>query len=209
MSSTTSTSITKAAALAHVQAIIAGTLKHFPNGSFTIGNTTYTSASLIQVLQGLETAMQARNVAETGAKDALTAEQTAQAQLGPIFRAYRRIVYASFANATQTLADFGLAPLKARTPLTTQQLAVRAAKAKATRVARGTTSKKQKLAVKGDVTGVTVTPVTAPTPAKPPSPAPPVTAAPTSPAPPVTAAPTPAQPGTTSSSAPIAGVASK
>jgi hypothetical protein len=208
MSRTTSTSITKAAALAHVQAIIAGTTKHFPNGSFTIGSTTYTSASLIQVLQGLETAMQARNAAETGAKDALTAEQATQAQVGPILRAYQRIVYASFAGATQTLADFGLAPPKARTPLTTQQLAARAAKAKATRLARGTTSKKQKLAVKGDVTGVIVTPVTEPAPAKPTSPAPPVATAPTSPAPPVTPAPAPAQPGTTTSSAPIAGTAS-
>jgi hypothetical protein len=54
------TSKTKAAALAHVLALIAGTTKHFPNGSFTIGSTTYTAASLIQVLQGLADAMLAR-----------------------------------------------------------------------------------------------------------------------------------------------------
>ena len=175
MSTTTST--TKAAALAHVQALIAGTTKHFPSGSFTIGNTAYTSASLVQVLQGLANAMLARNAAQSGAKDALTAEQAAQAQIGPILRAYERLVLAAFANATQTLADFGLTPPKARPPLTAQQLAVRAAKAKATRAARGTTSKKKKLAVKGDVTGVVVTPVTAPTAATPVAPAPPVTPA--------------------------------
>jgi hypothetical protein len=62
------------------------------------------------------------------------------------------------------------------------QLAARAAKAAATREARGTTSKKQKLAVKGNVTGVTVTPVTAPSAAPSPS------AQPASPAP--AAAPT-------------------
>ena len=196
-----SMSTTKAAALAHVQAIIAGTTKHIPNGSFTFGNTTYTSASLIQVFQGLVSAMQARNAAETGAKDALTAEQAAQAQTVPILRAYERLVLATFASATQTLADFGLTPPKARTPLTAQQLAARAAKAKATRVARGTTSKKQKLAVKGDVTGVVVTPVTSSTAARPASPAPLVTQ--------LTPAPAPAQPGTTTSSAPIAGVATK
>ncbi len=154
-----STSTTKAAVLAHVQAIIAGTTKHFPNGSFTLGNITYTSASLIQVFESLVSAMQARNVAETGAKDALTAEQAAQAQIVPILRAYERLVLAAFASASQTLADFGLTPPKARTPLTAQQLAARAAKARATRIARGTTSKKKKLAVKGDVTGVVVTPV--------------------------------------------------
>ena len=189
-----STSKTKAAALAHVQALIAGTQKHLPNGSFTLGTTTYTSASLIQVLQGLVSAMQAQNVAEAGAKDALAAEQVTQTQVGPILRAYERLVLATFASATQTLADFGLAPPKARAPLTAQQRAARAAKAKATRVARGTTSKKQKLAVKGNVTGVTVTPMTAPT-----------AAPPAAPVPPVTPAPPPAQPVTTTSSAPIAG----
>ena len=166
--STTSTK-TKAAALAHVQALIAGTTKHFPNGSFTIGGTVYTAASLIQVFQGLASAMTARNAAEAGAKDALAAEHAAQTQVGPILLAYKRLVHAAFANATQTLADFGLAPPKTRTPLTTEQRAARAAKAKATRTARGTTSKKQKLAVKGNVTGVTVTPVTAPTAATPPA----------------------------------------
>src|SRR6266852_3077682 len=132
MSSTTSTK-TKAAALAQVQAIIAGTTKHFPNGSFTIGGTAYTAASLIQVLQDLVSAMTARNAAEAGARDALAAEHAAQTQVGPILLAYKRLVLAAFANATQTLADFGLVPPKARTPLTAEQLAARAAKAKATR----------------------------------------------------------------------------
>ena len=195
----TSLKPTKAAALAQVQALIAGTTKHFPTGSFTIGNTTYTSASLVQVLQGLVNAMLARNAAETGAKDALKAEQATQTQAGPIVRAYERLVLAAFANATQTLADFGLTPPKARTPLTAQQLAARAAKAKATRVARGTTGKKKKLAVKGDVTGVVVTPLHAPTGAPQAEPAGPV-----SPASP------PAQPATTAPGGPAtAGTATK
>ena len=175
---------TKAAALAHVQALMAGTTKHFPNGSFTLGSTAFTAASLIQVFQGLADAMTARNTAEARAKDALAAEHTAQAQVGPILRTYKRVVVAAFANATQTLVDFGLTPPKARAPLTTEQRAVRAAKAKGTRTARGTTSKKQKLGVKGRVTGVTMTPVLVPTEAT--SPAtpviPPVSPAPSGPA---------------------------
>jgi len=178
--------------LARVQAIIAGTTKHFPNGSFTIGNVVYTSASLIQVLQGLANAMTARNAAEAGAKDALAAAHTAETQVGPIVLAYKRLVLAAFANATQTLADFGLAPPKAHTPFTVEQLAARAAKAKATRAARGTTSKKQKLAIKGNVTGVDVTPITAPTAAKPPA----------APVAPVTPASSPAQAVSTAPSAP-------
>ena len=113
--------------------------------------------------------MTARNTAEAGAKDALAAEQAAQTQVGPIVLAYKRLVLAAFANDAQTLVDFGLAPPKARTPLTTEQRAARTAKGKATRTARGTTSKKQKLTVKGDVTGVVVTPVTTAAPPSPPS----------------------------------------
>jgi hypothetical protein len=199
MSSTTSKSNTKAAALARVQALIAGTQKHFPNGSFTIGSTTYTSAELIQVLQGLANAMLARDAANTGAKDARATEKATQTQVGPIVRAYERLVVAAFANATQTLADFGITPPKARKPLTAQQLAAKAAKAKATRTARGTTSKKKKLAVKGDVTGVTVTPLHAP-PGAP-------QAEPAGPVPP--ASPT-AQPATTAPGGPAtAGTATK
>jgi hypothetical protein len=153
----------KAAALAQVQALIAGTQKHFPSGSFTIGNTTYTTASLVTVFETLTNAMSALNAAQTGAKDALAAEQGARTQVGPIVQAYKHLVLAAFANAAQTLADFGLAPPKAKAPRTIEQKAATAAKAKATRTARGTTSKKQKLTVKGNVTGVTLTPVTAPT----------------------------------------------
>jgi hypothetical protein len=109
------------------------------------------------------------------------AEQAAETQIGPIVKAYERLVLAAFASATQTLADFGLTPPRARTPLTAEQLAARAAKARATRIARGTTSKKQKLAVKGDVTGVTVTPVYAPAAAPQPA-APPLPVTPTPPA---------------------------
>jgi hypothetical protein len=184
--SSTAPNQSKAAALAHVQALIAGTTKHFPNGSFTLGNTTYTTASLVQVLQGLANAMTALNVAQAGAKDALTAAQGAQANVGPIMKAYKKFVLAAFANAAQTLADFGLEPPKVPAPRTSEEKAAAAAKAEATRVARGTTSKKQKLKVKGNVTGVTVTPVIAPT-----------------------AAPPSAQPVSPAPSAPLAGTATK
>ncbi len=104
----------------------------------------------------------------------------------PILRAYAHVVLVAFADATAMLADFGIAPPKARTPMTAEQLAARAAKAKATRIARGTTSKKQKLAVKGDVTGVVVTPVRSQASAAP-----------------------PVQPVTTASSSPIVEAAAK
>jgi len=192
--STTTSNKSKAAALARVQAMIAGTTKHFPSGSFTIGSTVYTSSSLVQVLQGLANAMTARSTAEASAKDARAAEQAVQAQVDPILRAYQHLVLAAFANAAQTLADFGLTPPKARPPMTAEQLAARAAKSRATRAARGTTSKKQKLAVKGRVTGIIVTPVTGTTAAQPPGPA--ASVWPVTPVPSVPSVPPPATPAT-------------
>jgi hypothetical protein len=84
-----------------------------------------------------------------------------------ILRAYRRFLVVTYGNATQTLADYGLSPAKARAPQSSEQKAAAAAKVRATRKARGTTSKKQKAAIKGTVTAPAVTPATAPVPTKP------------------------------------------
>src|SRR5215472_1325812 len=163
MSSTT-TKQTKATTLAHVQALIAGTQKHFPNGQFTLGNVAYTTATLVQLLQGLADALTALSAEQASAKDMRSALKGIEAKVNPVIRDYKRFLLSAFDGATQTLEDFGMQASKARKPLTTEQRATAAAKNRATRTARGTTSKKQKLAVKGDVTGVVVTPVTTGTP---------------------------------------------
>jgi hypothetical protein len=160
--STPNSRLNRAAVLAQVQAIIAGTQKHFPNGSFTFENTAYTTATLVQDLQTLANAITDTNAAHARDQDAVKALKVTQTKLGPLLRDYRRYVISAFTAAPQTLVDFGLQPPKARTPKTTEQKAAAVAKMRATRAARGTASKKQKLAVKGDVTGVTITPVTHP-----------------------------------------------
>jgi hypothetical protein len=187
--------------LALLQALIAGTQKHLASGSFSLVGTSYTAASLVPLLQGLANAITAVNAAQANAKDTVAAMQGIEATVGPLIGAYKRFIHASFASVTQTLADFGLTPPKARAPLTVEQKAAAKAKSEATRLARGTTSKKQKLAITGNVTGVTVTPITAPTAAPPASPAPPVT--PASPASPS------AQPASATPSAPVTGTATK
>ncbi len=150
----------KAAALAQVQALVAGTMKHFPNGTFTLGNTAYTTAALIQSFQSLEKALASLNAAQSSAKDAVTALSSVEATVAPLIRDYKRFLLATFSTATSQLADFGMQAPKARKPLDSEKRTVATAKMKATRVARGTTSKKKKLAVKGNVTGVVVTPIT-------------------------------------------------
>jgi hypothetical protein len=159
----------KATALARVQALIAGTEKHFPNGQFTLGNTTYTTASLVQTLRSLADALAALDVAHASVKDGVVALRATETKVAPVIRDYTTFLRATFSNATAQLGDFGVQALKARQPLVTEKRVVATAKLKATRKARGTTSKKQKLAVKGDVTGVVMTPVTHPAPASPPA----------------------------------------
>jgi len=166
MSGTTSKP-TKAATLARVQALIAGTQKRFPASTFTLGNASFTTASLVQLFQSLADAIAAVNTAQTGARDAVAAMRTVRTNVNPVMAEFTKWLRASFGTAAPALADFGLEPPKARTPMTVEAKAAAVAKRDATRQARGTTSKKQKLAVKGDVTGVVVTPVTAPGPAAP------------------------------------------
>jgi hypothetical protein len=162
------TSKTKADALAFVQALIAGTQKHLPSASFTLDNVPFTTASLVQLFQSLASAMTGQNTAQSNAKDAVATTQGLAAKVDPVIQAYKSYILAQFNTATQTLADFGIEPRKARTPLTVEQKAAAAAKLRATRAARGTTSPKKKLAISGNVTGVTITPTT--TPASPSSP---------------------------------------
>ncbi len=159
---------TKASALARVQALIAGTQKHFPNGQVTFGDATYTAANIVQTLQGLADAFAPVNAAHASVTDTVAALRAMEAKVAPFLRAYTSFLRATFSNAAQ-LGDFGLQAPKARTPVATETRVVATAKSKATRIARGTTSKKQKLAVSGDVTGVIVTPVTRPAPAAPPA----------------------------------------
>jgi hypothetical protein len=112
------TSRTRAAALAAVQALIAGTEKHFPSGSFTLGSTAYTTASLVALLTGVADAMTAVDAAQLAAKHALATLHGAEAQTDPVIQVYVRFLQATFANTMPTLADFGLAPPKVPAPRT-------------------------------------------------------------------------------------------
>ena len=187
---------TKAEALAAVQALIAGTQKHLATGTFTVDNVAYTSASMVALLQSVVDAMNAVNTAQVAAKHALTTAQGIETQVDPVIQAYTRFIQGMFASASPTLADFGLSPRKVPAPRTVEQKAAAAAKARATRAARGTGGKKQKAAVKGNVTGIVVTPITAPPATAPAAPVAPVTPASPSAQPVVTA---------TNGSAPTAG----
>jgi hypothetical protein len=81
--------------------------------------------------------------------------------VAPVIRDYQSYLVSLLGNAPSTLADYGLAPRKVRAPLTSEQKAAAAAKSAATRAARHTMGTVQKKGVKGNVTGVVVTPINA------------------------------------------------
>ncbi len=132
--------------------LVAGTLKHTPNGSFTIGSESFTAANLVQLLQGLADAIAKVDDAKAAWQDALTSLDDEYAKVDPVLRGYQSLLLATYGNAPATLADYGLAPRRARKPLDSEKRAAATAKMRATRIARGTGGKKQKAAIKGDVT---------------------------------------------------------
>jgi len=94
----------------------------------------------------------------------LAAEKTQAPPLRSLMAALVAYVKVTYSASPDVLADFGIAPKKAATPLTTEEKVVAVARRVSTRSARGTTGKKAKQAIKGDVVNVILTPVKAPPP---------------------------------------------
>jgi hypothetical protein len=142
-------------------AMIAGTQKHFSSvPQLTFGEGTLTPAQVEAQLQALATLRSDVNAARIVMEAKLSAERAKSPALRAFLRDYVSFVMATFGKSPETLADFGLKPRKAPKPLTAEQAAAKAAKAKATRKARGTVGKKKKLATKGDVAGLVSSPIT-------------------------------------------------
>ena len=141
--------------------LVAGIKKHFSNASsLTFGNGTFTPAQIeasMQTLIDLRTAVEEAR-AVTQAK--VAAENAQAAPLRSQMAALVAFVKVTFGNTPDVLADFGLKPNKARTPLTISQKAAASAKRAATRAARHTMGSKQKKETKGTITLIVPTPTT-------------------------------------------------
>ncbi len=95
----------------------------------------------------------------TGAKATvlthLAVEQAEAPQHDAFMAAFQMFVKAAFDGKPDVLADFGI-HLKERAPLSVEARALAAAKRAATRAARGTKGPRERLKIKGDVTGVDI-----------------------------------------------------
>ncbi len=153
--------------------LVAGTQKNLPNGTFTLNGQSYTSSSLTSLLESVSAALAKTSAAEATWHDTLQQERTLRSQVAPVLAAYTNLLHATYGSSPAILAEYGLTPRKARAPLTAKKQAAAAAKSAATRQARHTMGSQQKKDVKGNVTGVVVTPITEPAPS--PTPAAPAT----------------------------------
>ena len=142
--------------------LVAGAQKHLANiGQLVVEGSTVTPAEAEAKLNALAKLRNDVDAARAALKAALADEKAQLPGLREFFLAFVSFVRAGFGNSPDILVDFGLAPRKARKPLTVEQRAAAAAKRAATRAARGIIGKRKRADVKGDVTGVVVTPVKA------------------------------------------------
>jgi hypothetical protein len=128
-----------------------------------LGGTAYTPGSLVAFVQSRIDAANGVITAKANWHNAVVTYEALNLKADEVIRDLKALVIGAFGSASPKLADFGFTPRKkvVRTPA--QKAA--AAKAKATRIARGTMGPKAKLAVKGTVS--TTAPATTAPPATP------------------------------------------
>ncbi len=145
------------------QKMIDGFNKHATDiVSLVIGAATIKTADIITVLRArLATSNTVQSTRATW-QAAVQADRDERAKTKAYVDGVKQALQVVLSGSIDGLADFGLTARKPRV-LTPEQKAVAAARARATRVARGTKGSVQKKAIKGAVTAtLVVTPVASP-----------------------------------------------
>jgi hypothetical protein len=160
---------------AHDGQVIVGIKKDLQNvSSLPLASSTYTMATLEQLIQSRIDAANTVATAKANWHQAVAAYETVNTQVTEVVRGLRQYVINVYGQNSPVLADFGFTAPK-RAALTPEAAVARAQKAAATRKARGTVGPKEKAKIKGTVTttapAIPPTPPTAPTvtPAAPPA----------------------------------------
>ena len=152
----------KATVVTSATQLIAGVTKRFATGTqVSFAGGSFTPAQITSKLQALVTLRTDVDTAKASTKAKLAAESADAPALRTFMSALVAYVKAVYGTQPDVLADFGLTPKAPRTTPTIEDKAAAAAKRTATRAARHTMGSKQKPDVKGAVTGVTITPVSA------------------------------------------------
>jgi chorismate mutase len=147
---------TKAQKIQSDTQLMNGMQKNFPSTTFTIQSGQQTTAQVATVLTARINAAQAVLTAKAAYHSAVVAYEQEEEQTEPLVQGIRQTILTMYSASPQILSDCGVSARKANTPLTAQQKVVAAAKAKATRAARGTMTAKEKAAIKGTVPATVV-----------------------------------------------------
>ncbi len=129
--------------LTSLNLLIAGIEKRFASSSLMVAGQSYTGATLVSALQPLVDALSGSATAKAAYQKAIADERQVFAQAESFVTCLHQAIYASFGQAADALADFGLAPHTRRVPSVAVKAAA-AAKAKATKAARGEIGKRQR-----------------------------------------------------------------
>ena len=129
-----------------------------------IDNSAETPTEIEDKLMGFVRDREGVSVTKAAYEAAIAKASASQAVVVPFMGRLTAYVRATFGNATEILVDFGIAPLKARTPLTAEEKVAANAKREATRKARGVmgSARATPESTRGRRSGGQITPVTEP-----------------------------------------------
>ena len=142
-------------------ALIAGLLAYYqPGDPFVLSTGTMTRDQVIAQFQHFVATMETTKANYQAWRASVEVEAGEAPQAASLRADVKSIVQGRFKKSSPTMLTFGFPPAKVAVKSTAAKTAA-VAKAEATRAARGTKGSVQKKAVKGNVTGVVITPVTA------------------------------------------------
>jgi hypothetical protein len=133
--------------------------KHARRKRFILLEKSYTGAQLAAFVRGIIATRTRLILAKVELIAAARAQRSAQKESAKLLDALRFSLIVAHAHDTAMLSEFALTLQRPRRRATTEELALRGARARATRAKRRTMGKKQKAAIKGDVSRVVITPV--------------------------------------------------
>jgi hypothetical protein len=119
--------------------------------SLIVGGKSALVADLVTELDGYVAAYQAVEKAEEEYRVALAARTKIETQARDRRKLIRAAIKGAMGGDNQTLGRYGMSPDKPHQALTVEERTHQVAQAKATRIARHTMGKKQKLAIKGEL----------------------------------------------------------
>jgi hypothetical protein len=156
-----------------MQKIVTASEEHLGGKTVVLQGKLWKSADLVKALQGAIAALHATDALHASWIKAVADEKsTYKTAILPLIKALRAYIVATFGETSQVYIDFGFPQPKPRAKPSIETNSTALQQRRATRKARNTMGKKQRLAIKGVVQPVTAqAAATSPSPAAPSTPA--------------------------------------